>query len=85
MENQVISKKMQQNGLIVVTLAIFTDMLVYGLVVPILPGYASSLGVSQTAIGLLFACYAIALLKNLQKTLPKEKLKGGFYGKSSDQ
>lgn len=27
----------------------------------------------------------IALLKNLQKTLPKEKLKGGFYGKSSDQ
>ena len=61
MENQVISKKMQQNGLIVVTLAIFTDMLVYGLVVPILPGYASSLGVSQTAIGLLFACYAIAL------------------------
>ena len=61
MENQLISKKMQQNGLIVVTLAIFTDMLVYGLVVPILPGYASSLGVSQTAIGLLFACYAIAL------------------------
>ena len=29
MENQLISKKMQQNGLIVVTLAIFTDMLVY--------------------------------------------------------
>ena len=27
----------------------------------------------------------IALLKNLQKTLPKEKLKGGFYGKSTDQ
>ena len=27
----------------------------------------------------------IALLKNLQKTLPKEKLKGGFYGKSIDQ
>lgn len=27
----------------------------------------------------------IALLKNLQKTLPKEKMKGGFYGKSTDQ
>ena len=27
----------------------------------------------------------IALLKNLQITLPKEKLKGGFYGKSTDQ
>lgn len=36
-------------------------MLVYGLVVPILPGYALSLGVSQTAIGFLFASYAIAL------------------------
>lgn len=61
MENQMISKKSQRNGLIVVTLAIFTDMLVYGLVVPILPGYALSLGVSQTAIGLLFGSYAIAL------------------------
>ena len=27
----------------------------------------------------------ITLLKNLQKALPKEKLNGGFYGKSSDQ
>lgn len=61
MENQTISKQSQRNGLIVVTLAIFTDMLVYGLVVPILPGYALSLGVSQTAIGFLFGSYAIAL------------------------
>lgn len=51
-----------RNGLIVVAVAIFTDMLVYGIVVPILPSYALSLGVSQTAVGLLFASYAVALL-----------------------
>lgn len=56
-----ISNRTKQNGLLVVTLAIFTDMLVYGLVVPILPNYAQSLGVSQTAIGFLFGSYAIAL------------------------
>lgn len=55
------NEKLKRNGLIVVTLAIFTDMLVYGLVVPILPNYAFSLGVSQMAIGLLFGSYAIAL------------------------
>ncbi|TMF41799.1 MAG: MFS transporter, partial [Chloroflexi bacterium] len=48
--------------LLVVTLAIFTDMLVYGLVVPILPRYATTLGASQAAIGLLFGSYAVALL-----------------------
>lgn len=48
-------------ALFVVAIAIFTDMLIYGLVVPILPGYASSLGVSQTAIGFLFSSYAITL------------------------
>lgn len=47
--------------LIVVIIAIFTDMLMYGLVVPFLPIYAESLGVSQSEIGLLFASYAIAL------------------------
>jgi len=48
--------------LLVVTLAVFTDMLVYGLVVPILPRYATTLGASQAAIGLLFGSYAVALL-----------------------
>lgn len=49
-------------ALFVVAAAIFTDMLVYGLIVPILPGYASTLGASQSAIGLLFGSYAISLL-----------------------
>lgn len=48
--------------LIVVGIAVFTDMLIYGMIVPILPGYVSQLGVSQTAIGFLFASYALALL-----------------------
>lgn len=46
----------------VVWLAIFTDMLLYGLAVPILPGRAAALGASESAIGLLFASYALALL-----------------------
>lgn len=62
MEIQRISKKDRRNGLLVVTVAIFTDMLVYGLVVPILPNYVLSLGVSQTAVGLLFSSYSVALL-----------------------
>lgn len=47
--------------LVVVIIAIFTDMLMYGLVVPFLPIYAESLGVTQSQIGFLFASYAIAL------------------------
>jgi multidrug resistance protein len=49
-------------AVVLVTAAIFVDMLVYGMVVPILPHYATALGASQAAVGLLFACYAIALL-----------------------
>jgi MFS transporter, DHA1 family, solute carrier family 18 (vesicular amine transporter), member 1/2 len=49
-------------ALAVVTLAIFTDMLLYGLIVPILPGYAASMGVSELAIGVLFGSYSLALL-----------------------
>lgn len=48
--------------LVVVAVAIFTDLLLYSLVVPILPGYAATLGVSQAAIGLLFGSYAVTLL-----------------------
>lgn len=49
-------------ALIVVTLAAFTDMLLYGLVVPILPTYASELGISEWATGVLFGSYSAALL-----------------------
>ncbi|WP_100330771.1 MFS transporter [Bacillus xiapuensis] len=47
--------------LTVVILAIFADMLMYGLVVPFLPIHAESVGASQSEIGLLFSSYALAL------------------------
>ncbi|MBK3496504.1 MFS transporter [Viridibacillus sp. YIM B01967] len=56
-----VSEKTKKAALLVVALAVFTDMLIYGLVVPILPKYATSLGASQTAIGFLFSSYAITL------------------------
>jgi len=54
-------KSKQKAALLVVGLAIFLDMLIYGLVVPILPRYALSLGATQTEIGFLFGSYAIVL------------------------
>ncbi|WZY00418.1 MFS transporter [Bacillus sp. FSL W7-1360] len=47
--------------LLVVLLAIFTDMLMYGLVVPFLPIYAANLGASEAAVGLLLASYGASL------------------------
>ncbi|MFB1049402.1 MFS transporter [Paraliobacillus sp. JSM ZJ581] len=55
------NRNIKSSVLIVVILAIFTDMLMYGLVVPFLPVHAESLGASQSEIGLLFASYALAL------------------------
>ncbi|TCO62240.1 MFS transporter [Actinocrispum wychmicini] len=45
-----------------VCVAMFVDSLLYSVVVPVLPGYASRLGASSTAIGLLFAAYAVGLV-----------------------
>jgi len=45
-----------------VTFVIFIDSLGYGVVVPVLPLYAKTLGVSDFKLGVLFASYAIALL-----------------------
>jgi DHA1 family solute carrier family 18 vesicular amine transporter 1/2 len=52
----------QKNSLIVVFIAIFTDMIICTMITPILPKYSLSLGVSQTNIGLLFGSYSLALL-----------------------
>lgn len=51
----------QKAALLVVGLAIFLDMLIYGLVVPILPKYAAEMGASQSEIGILFGSYAVTL------------------------
>lgn len=45
----------------VASLALATDMFVYGLAVPVLPVFALSLGASPASVGALFAVYAGAL------------------------
>jgi DHA1 family solute carrier family 18 vesicular amine transporter 1/2 len=61
-DQTVVSSPARRAVLLVVSVAIFTDMLVYGLIVPILPGTALRLGASPAALGLLFGSYALALL-----------------------
>lgn len=54
--------KTAKMALLVVALAIFTDMAIYSVIVPILPQYATGMGASQQTIGLMFASYALMLL-----------------------
>lgn len=49
-------------ALLVVSLALMTDMLLYGIAVPVLPAIAASLGSSSASIGALFAAYAASML-----------------------
>ena len=46
----------------VVALALFTDALLYYLLVPLLPAYARMYGLSQRGVGVLFASYSVSLL-----------------------
>ena len=48
--------------LVWVTLTLFTDMVVYDMVVPFLPDYCRQFGVGESRLGLLFGAYAVALL-----------------------
>ncbi len=61
-ENDAVSFRSRYAVVLVVGVAIFTDMFVYGLIVPILPAIALRLGGSPSAVGFLFASYALALL-----------------------
>lgn len=49
-------------ALFVAFLALFTDMLVYGLAVPVLPRLVAETGAGAAVVGLLFACYAVGFL-----------------------
>ncbi len=42
--------------------AIFMDMMVYTLVIPVLPSYTLSLGADTVTIGVIFGAYSVALL-----------------------
>lgn len=46
---------------ILVAAAVFMDLVLYGLVVPIVPGYARSLGTGTGLLGIVFAAYAVGL------------------------
>ena len=40
----------------------FVDLVVYGLMIPVLPGYASGLGASRSTLGLLVGTFGIAVV-----------------------
>jgi MFS family permease len=46
----------------VTAIALFNDLLIYGIVVPILPDYTAALGSSPLEIGILFASYSAGIL-----------------------
>ena len=48
--------------LALVTLILFTDIMIYDMVVPLLPDYARMWGISQTGLGLLSGAYGLAQL-----------------------
>ena len=52
----------RHSALFVVALDMFTDTLLYYLLVPLLPAYARQYGLNQMGIGILFGSYAAALL-----------------------
>ncbi len=47
---------------LLVSAAIFMDMMVYTLVIPVLPSYSLSLGAGTVTIGVIFGAYSVALL-----------------------
>jgi MFS transporter, DHA1 family, solute carrier family 18 (vesicular amine transporter), member 1/2 len=49
-------------ALVVTTLALFVDSVLYCLLVPLLPRYAQELNLNQRQLGVLFGSYAVALL-----------------------
>ncbi|HTY92127.1 MAG TPA: MFS transporter [Methanocella sp.] len=45
-----------------VSAAIFMDMMVYTLVIPVLPSYATKLGADTVAIGIIYGAFSVSLL-----------------------
>ncbi|HNX94843.1 MAG TPA: MFS transporter [Holophaga sp.] len=56
------SQARRTSVLIVVSLALFTDTVLYYLLVPLLPAFARQYGLGQMSLGLLFGCYSACLL-----------------------
>lgn len=51
---------MKRSPMLAIFLIAFVGMLGYGIIIPITPFYAKSFGASETTIGLLIGCYALA-------------------------
>ena len=52
----------RSTALFVVSFAVFVDLMVYGLMIPVLPGYASDVGASRGTLGLLLGTFGIAVV-----------------------
>ena len=53
---------MQRNRLTTIFIVVLIDLLGFGLILPLLPYYAATFGLSTAAIGLLIAAYPAAQL-----------------------
>src|SRR5215207_9887175 len=53
---------MKRSPLVVIFVTVFIDLVGFGIVIPLLPFYASRLGASPLWIGLLFASYSVMQL-----------------------
>ncbi len=47
---------------LLISAAIFTDMMVYSLLIPVLPSYSMTLGADKVQIGIIFGSFSLALL-----------------------
>lgn len=74
-------------ALIVSCAALFTDMLVYGLAIPVLPLLPATVAAGPAATGILFAAYAVAMIaatpvagRLVDRTGPRQPLLAGLVG-----
>ncbi|MBC7324717.1 MAG: MFS transporter, partial [Moorella sp. (in: Bacteria)] len=61
LENKACSRR-ENHLFVLVNLTIFLDSLLYGIIVPVVPHYATALGASPTQLGVIFAAYSAGLL-----------------------
>lgn len=55
-------EKHRSYAFVLVNLAVFLDTLLYGIIVPVIPHYATTLGIPTIWLGFIFAAYSIGLL-----------------------
>lgn len=55
-------EKHKRYAFFLVNLAVFLDTLLYGIIVPVIPHYATNLGISTIWLGFIFAAYSAGLL-----------------------